>query len=277
MYIDNLGLFHQSQGSGVPLIVLHGGPGLDHTYLRPWLDPLATVSQLVYFDQRGQGRSRRDPAEPLTRYRWVEDIEQLRLALGFDVVMLFGHSYGGFLALDYARRFPRQICGLILCCTAARMDFPAALQNAETRATTAEFQALLAGLAAPLPDDSTLASWWRQILPLYFYRFSADMAGILDQVQFSARAFNYGTFTDIPTFDATPWLRELRMPILIIAGEHDWAMPPQSSAWSLKDALPQAELAVFAESGHLPFVEERERFIECVSTWFRSVGKAAAP
>jgi proline iminopeptidase len=93
--------------------VLHGGPGSDHSYYKPWLSPLTDVMQLVYIDHRGQGRSARGPRETYTLENNVEDLEALRDYLGLDKIVLLGASYGGMVALSYAVRYPENVSHLL--------------------------------------------------------------------------------------------------------------------------------------------------------------------
>ncbi|HUR33879.1 MAG TPA: alpha/beta fold hydrolase [Vicinamibacterales bacterium] len=274
---DDVTLFGAVLGTGVPLVVLHGGPGLDHTYLRPWLDPLSRGAQLIYFDQREQGRSRANTPQALTRNLWIDDIERLRLALGLDDMVLFGHSYGGFLGLEYARRYPDRLRGLILCCTAAKVDFVAAMGNAQARASAEQFEALVQGFGTSVATDEALAALWTRILPVYFHRFSERARRAFDSVSYSAAASNFGVLHDIPAFDATEWLGQIRTRTLVLAGDHDWVMPPHTGAAALHRALPQSEVVRFRDSGHFPFIEEPDTFIDVVASWLGSLPRRSGP
>jgi proline iminopeptidase len=103
--VNGTDLFCIRQGTGIPLLTMHG-PGFDHTVLRPWLDPLDEDFELIYYDHRGCGRSRRQDLSAVTDGTWVEDAEALRKTLGLDKAIVFGHSYGGCLAQEYALTFP---------------------------------------------------------------------------------------------------------------------------------------------------------------------------
>src|SRR6059058_5889365 len=100
--INGTEIFYEELGRGI--LVMHGGLGFDHTYFRPFLDPLAEQGRLVYYDHRIYGRSGRPPLETLTHEQLVEDAEALRRHLGLGQMVLIGHSYGGFLAQELALR-----------------------------------------------------------------------------------------------------------------------------------------------------------------------------
>src|SRR5258706_4268628 len=115
--INSTDLFYVREGAGRAIVALHGGLGFDHSYLRPWLDPLAEHAQLIYFDLRGHGQSARHGMENVDHATFVSDIDSLREFFGHDRVTVFGHSYGGFLALEYALKHPDCVDALVLCST----------------------------------------------------------------------------------------------------------------------------------------------------------------
>ena len=102
-------------GSGRPVIVLHGGPDFDHSYLLPDLDRLSNSYRLIYYDQRGRGRSAAGVRpEDVTLASEIADLETIREHFSLDSMILLGHSWGTVLALEYARRHPERVSHLIL-------------------------------------------------------------------------------------------------------------------------------------------------------------------
>jgi proline iminopeptidase len=99
---DGGSLFVQELGSGFPLVVLHGGPGMDHTMFRPYLDPLAEDFRVLYVDQRGQGRSERVDPATLTLEVFARDVGLLAEALGLDEYAVLGHSFGAIVTTWHA-------------------------------------------------------------------------------------------------------------------------------------------------------------------------------
>ena len=121
-YVDAAGtmIYYESIGSGTPLVILHGGPGVPHGYFLPYLLPLARQHRLVFIDERGSGRSERlaDP-KGYTLDAMVADVEAVRVTLGLGRVDLLGHSFGGILAQAYATQHAARLRHLILAGTAA--------------------------------------------------------------------------------------------------------------------------------------------------------------
>jgi pimeloyl-ACP methyl ester carboxylesterase len=104
------------------LVMLHGGPGFDHTpFKQPFFSPLKDVAQVVYYDHRGNGRSDRGSPERWTLDQWADDLRELCNVLGIEHPVVFGGSFGGFVALNYAVRHPEHPAGLILVSTSAHI------------------------------------------------------------------------------------------------------------------------------------------------------------
>src|SRR5881296_4185773 len=99
---DGYNLNVEEVGSGFPVIVLHGGPGLDHSMFRPYLDPLGDEFRLLYVDERGQGRSERVDPATLSLEVFARDVDLLAEALGLESFALLGHSFGAIIATYHA-------------------------------------------------------------------------------------------------------------------------------------------------------------------------------
>ena len=261
-------------GQGRPTLLMHGGSGLDHTYFRPWLDTLSDQVQLIYYDQLGQGRSTRPESyEGISMSTWADEADALRDSLGFNRIILLGHSFGGFIAQEYALRHGDHLDGLILCDTAPVLDYQDVIMaNAQSRGTPEQVQAVIAGLSAPVADDASFQQLWTTILPLYFNTYDPEVAKQMDDAtQYSAQGFNQGMGVCLPTFNVLSRLDEIIVPTLVMAGRHDWITPPTQAAERLHAGLPNAKLVIFEESGHFPFIEEHDKFVKTVSEWISSL------
>ncbi|MFX3632542.1 MAG: alpha/beta fold hydrolase [Candidatus Pristimantibacillus sp.] len=246
--------------------VVHGGPGSDHSDFKPWLTPLAEQMQIVYLDQRSNGQSERvDPAS-CTLEQLADDIEALRLYLGFDSIHLLGHSFGGMVAQVYATKYADSLEKLILLCTAPSKDFyPAALEFASHVATPEQLKVIPELFEGRIEDEQHLIRWWDINFPLYFhYKDEELMRETGNRPIGSLEVTNYTFKNLIPLYDVRPQLPLVQVPTLIIGARHDW-ITPVSQAEEMHSLLPQSQLVVFENSGHMPFIEEHSAFIELVA------------
>jgi proline iminopeptidase len=268
--INGSELFYTIHGQGQPMLLMHGGMGFDHTLFRPWLDELSDTTQLIYYDHRGNGRSTRpETFDGISHDIWIDDADALRAYLGHERIILFGHSYGGFLAQEYALRHASHLDGLILCCTAPAMDYTDVIAaNAEACGTPQQFQTAMNAFSAPIADDDSFREMWMEILPMYFNNYDPKVSALMDEnVRYSAKAFNHSFFRCLPAFNTLNRLSEISTPTLIIAGGHDWITPLAQGAARIVAALPNSKLTLFENSGHFPFIEEHSEFVTTVSEW----------
>ncbi len=232
-------------GAGEPILMMHG-IGLDHGYLRPWHDALADRARLIYYDMRTTG--------PLDHAVWLADAAALLDQLGLAKATLYGHSYGSWLALEFAARYPERVSRVIACATSPAFDYPDLVMENARRKDPALAE-ILAGAFAKLPtDDAEFARIWRTILPLYFH---GEAPPILDHTQFSAHAFGCGMAA------LQGWSVVGRMPpvpLLAITGDDDY-ITPFAQARRLADGVPGARAVEIANAGHFPFVEQPEAYL----------------
>src|SRR5687768_4694786 len=117
--VEKAGLYYREIGQGQPIIILHGGPDFDHSYLLPDMDRLSDSFRLIYYDQRGRGKSAGNVRpEDVTIQSEIEDLEGLRNYSRLESAAVLGHSWGGVLAMEYAIHHPDRVSHLILMNTA---------------------------------------------------------------------------------------------------------------------------------------------------------------
>lgn len=267
-HLNGTELFYVEVGQGPPCLVMHGGLGFDHTMLHPWLDPLGEQMRLVYYDHRGNGRSGRPPSETLTFEQLCSDADALRDYLGFEQVGVMGHSYGGFIALEYALRYPERLSHLILFDTAPATDHGEEIMANLNRKGATQEQMEAFG-SSPESDDG-LWRMWKLIEPLYFYNYDAELAGrLFGKTVMSAEASRAGDAL-LGGWDLTSRLGEISAPTLILVGQDDFICPP-SRAKIMHEGIPDSELAVFENSGHMAYVEEPEAFLDTIRSWLQSI------
>ena len=270
--INGADLFFDVEGSGyVPsgaqmlskptCFVLHGGPGSDHSYFKPWLTPLSESMQLVYVDHRGNGQSERTGPATYKIEQMADDLEGLRRHLGLGRVVVFGNSFGGMVAQVYATRHPESVEKLVLCTTAPSADFWDEAQAMAERMATPEQKEVLTDLfEGRIKDEDELEQWWRTCLPLYFHnKDEGIMEAFLGRVTARLEVANYMMANEIPDYDVRRGLPQVEAETLVIAGRHDW-VTPVSQSQAIHDLLPNSRMVVYEDSGHMPFIEEQEEF-----------------
>lgn len=267
--VNGADLFVREIGAGPPVVVLHGGPDFDHTYLRPELDALAGDCRLIYYDQRGRGRSAANVApEQVSIDSDIADLDRLRRQLGLDSIAVLGHSWGGVLALEYATRHPDRITHLILMNTAPasgieyenlrrhlRAIRPAGDLEAMARiAASAEFRA---------GDPQAEVDYYR-----IHFRPTVHDTGQLERIVgrlrthftaagvLTARAIEHRLYEQTwlrPGYDLVSGLADLRLPMLVLHGAHD--LIPVDMAARIADAIPAARLTTLDGCGHFAYLE----------------------
>jgi len=265
--LSQVDLFYREVGAGPPCLVMHGGLGLDHTCLHPWLDPLGRVLHLVYYDHRCNGRSGRPPINTLTFPQLCEDADALREHLGFDRIAVMGHSFGGFIGLEYALRYPQHLSHLILADTSPSLKYgKEILANALQKCYSNDIIAML--YAPPPANDAEMKRNFRTILPLYFHTYNAKLADIVfTKTTWSAEACRQSQLL-MAEYDVSKKLNEIRVPTLIIAGKDDFICPV-SQANLIHRGIPNSDLLIIEQAGHFPYVERPDAFFNPVLQWVR--------
>jgi proline iminopeptidase len=261
-------MFVEEVGSGFPLIVLHGGPGLDHTTFRPWLDPLGDELRLLYVDERGQGRSERVDPETLSLEVFARDVDLLAEALGLDRFALLGHSFGAIVTTWHAIELG----------TAAAYVISGGGDASEPLLADVE-----ASLEAMGEAGKPIAESWehektvetkeqlKELLgvqmPFHFHGevppgYGNETVGSPEVLRHFAR-IGYGDF------DYRPRLGDVRRPALVVVGEHDRTTTPRA-ARVLHDGIEGSELVVLPNAGHMSFVEAQEPYLDAVRRFLRA-------
>ena len=193
-------LYYATLGRGMPVIFMHGGLGFDHQYFRPFVDPLADAAQVVYYDHLGHGKSDR-PANfsEITLERLSSDCDALATALGFDKFVLVGHSYGGFVAFDFAFRFPNRLAGLAFTCTAPDLTSASAIRWEERKRRLAHGHGGGRPPTRPIRSSGRIGPPWRRsttimpLLPRAFWRTSIAEPSTRRQGPIAASRFSAAT------------------------------------------------------------------------------------
>ena len=269
--VNGVRLFFDVEGAGlVPdgpimrarptLVLLHGGPGMDHTTYKPRFSELADVAQIVYLDHRGNGRSEAGPRENWTLAQWGDDVRDFCDTLGIERPIVLGGSFGGMVALAYATRHPGHPAKLILLSTEA-----AGATHLQER--VALFERLggpeIGALARQRLldrklDNAMLEDWVRLAFPVYT-RAPRDPAWTQRAI-INPEVHLWFMRGEGLTFDFFPLLSRIRCPTLVMGGEQD-PMIPIICQEEIAAALPShlARFERFAGCGHGVITDAPER------------------
>lgn len=258
--VRGVALFERRVGSGPVTVVLHGGPGAHHDYLLPGFDALATGRTLVYYDQRGGGRSAVPREVPVGWREQVADLEALRQVWGLERLTLAGYSWGGLLSLLYATEHPDRIERLALVSPApawrgARAAFEDRLSARTMAPALQEERAALraSGLRERDPD-----AYQRRVFELSVAGYFHDPAKAAGLTPFRVTGRTQQEVWDsLGDYDLRPALTRLRMPAIVLHGDDDPI--PVASAQSIADAI-GAPFHLLPRCGHVPYVEAFEEF-----------------
>lgn len=262
-------LFVREVGTGHPIVVLHGGPDFDHTYLLPELDRLADAFRLLYYDQRGRGRSAAGVRpEDVTIESEMADLEAIRRRTGSERVAVLGHSWGGLLASEYAIRHPERVSQLILLNTApvSHHDMLLLRRELAARREPADLERMktLAGSGARARGDVETEVEYNRLhfkpalhRPEYVDEIVGRLLGhVTPETILLARAIEHRLYDQTwlrEDYDLLPQLRELDVPTLVLHGEHDFI--PLVVAEHVAEAIPNARLRVLPRCGHFSYLE----------------------
>jgi proline iminopeptidase len=246
------------------LLLLHGGPGADHSIYRPAYSALADIAQVSYLDHRGNGRSEDGPREGWNLAQWGDDVRAFCEILGIANPIVLGVSFGGMVALAYATRHPAHPSKLVLISTEAaggthldrRVELFERFGGPEVGALARRRFLEARGH----PDQAALDAWRRLAIPLYFRRpRDPDMARrAVNRLEVQHWFVRPGG--ESHSFNMFPDLGRIQCPTLVMGGEDDPMHPIESQA-DIAAALPAhlVRFERFADCGHAVIPDAPER------------------
>jgi pimeloyl-ACP methyl ester carboxylesterase len=260
IFFDTVGAKLSAEGDTMverpSLLVMHGGPGFDHSLMRLFFDRFADTHQVIYIDHRGNGRSGGAP-DTWTLAQWGDDVHDFCQALGVNRPAVFGLSFGGMVAMSYAARHPEHPSKLILASTAAKMDLNATNQMME-RLGGPEARRIATRFWAE-PSAEAAAEYMAVCMPLYNPGAAISEAVRKRAIMRTEVMFHF-IVGEQRTMDLLPDLSKVACPTLVTAGRLD-PITPIACSEAIAAALPTglAELVVFNDAGHGVHRDEPER------------------
>lgn len=270
-------LYEHRSGEGPEVVVLHGGPGAHHDYLLPGFDRLAQGRTLVYYDQRGGGRSPvgRDVAVGWREH--VDDLEALRSIWRIERLDLCGYSWGALLAMLYAITYPQRVASLALVspAPAAKSERFVFEQNLARRNATPELVAARAELQGSGLRSQDLAAYNQRLFELAVSGYFHDprFASSLTPFRITGRTQQEVWNSLGEDFDLRPALSRLEVSAIVVHGDDDPIPLPTAAATA--EAL-QAPLVVLPRCGHVPYVEAPEAFVAALDGFLPNASRVAS-
>jgi proline iminopeptidase len=284
-------IYYETMGRGAPLVIVHGGPGASHDYFLPHLLPLMRTNRLIFIDERGSGKSSKleDPKE-YTVASMVEDLEAVRVGLGLGKISLLGHSFGGVIVQAYALKYQKHLSHLILGSTfASTKELNEALARMKAAMEPKDRERITSLEAAGLfgkgevwehgryPEEYAKLAWGKGYFP-YLYQKRPDptydpVSSNTDTAWDVYREMwgSDGEFVvdgNLKEVEYVERLSEIKVPTLIIVGDHDESDPKMSK--EMHEKIAGSQLVILPDSGHMTFVDQPEQFLKTVREFVAS-------
>jgi proline iminopeptidase len=265
----------------VPLVLIHGGPGFTSYYLEP-LRKVADTRPVVFLDQAGCGRARNKGARKLfTVESFVEEVEALRRILGVSQLHLFGHSFGGLIAGEYALRYPEYVKSIMFACVS--IDIPRWRDDADRLRSTLPLMTrmiLREGDRTQIFDSSQYIGALGEYYQRFVYRFN-ELDEKPDVIALSEREADPTTYLrvwgpnelvingEVKDYSLTPRLPQIVAPTLFLCGRYDEATPEAHEYFASQ--VVGARCMIFERSAHHPQLTETVEFLATVTEFLVSV------
>ena len=285
--VNGTKLFFDIEGAGlVPdgarmrtkptLVLLHGGPGFDHSMFKPAFAQLADIAQLVYFDHRGNGRSMESPPETWTLAQWGDDVKGLCDALGIERPIVYGVSFGGFVAQSYATRHPGHPAKLVLASTAAKLEYETIYAAFERMGGPAVRAVAEAYWSNPTREGRT--KFLEVCHPYYRQRPITDKDAAKRTLMNHEAPLQFnGPLKEQGRMDFRTGLARIQCPVLVMAGDMD-PITPMVFSETIAACLPPhlVRLERFPDCGHGVFGDDPERAFAVLRDFILSGADAAS-
>lgn len=273
--VDGGTLYFQRFGSGEPIVILHGGPGMEQGYLLPQMLELAGDREVIFYDQRGSGKSLDVEISPqyVTMEQFVKDLEQLRLGLGLKKFVLMGHSWGCKIAISYAAQHPEAVSSLILlnpgwvCDKGKEAFFKEFAKRSESIKDSLmpffnyeDFEKL---------SDQEIRDSYKILLSVYFYdtKNLENLTLKMNKVS-ELRGFKCREMLNAKSINLFPELKSLRVPTLIVHANQDFV--PKQTVEEIKEAIVDSQIVYLDQCGHFSHVERPKELFLVIREFLKS-------
>ena len=269
-------------GSGYPLMLLHGGPGLDHHEFRPWTDPLAEQGfRLLYVDERGQGASPRVDPATLSIQVFAQDIDRLARALDLHAYAVLGHSFGGIIALSHALERGTANQYVISAGAASAEALMANVEREIERFEPASMRGQIKRSWDEEPHVQTVAQARELMaaqLPFHFWEMGDAYSRYAqsDDTVYAPEVLAHFAANGYGNFEWLDHLRWIQRPMLVMAGRYDRTCTVEQ-AEAIHREVETSELVVIEKAAHMMHVEQPKAYMDAIRRWFIREGVLPDP
>lgn len=264
--INGTELYYQIIGSGEPIVIVHGGPGLSHNYFLPSLKSLSDKHRLIFYDQRASGKSDLNiNSESITLDNFIRDIDELRNSLGIEKLNLMAHSWGGILAMKYAIMFPNKIKSLILINSIGASSEIATQSNLElakrfTKKDSIQRMKIFNSEEFKERKPEAIESLMKIGFKHQFYNktYIDSLNLSLNNNYIKTSQLLQNLAKDLTEYDFHSDLKSIQCPTLLIYGNYDPLT--QLAAPKIHKTIDNSKLIILDKCGHFPFIEKQNEF-----------------
>lgn len=271
--INGTSLYFKIIGKGDPIVIIHGGPGMNHSYLMPHLKDLSKKYRLVFYDQRASGKSATPSPDSISLKFFTDDLEAIRKDLGVEKLNLLSHSWGALPAVAYGIQYPDKVNKMILCNpTPLSREFDKEmLENQKKKASgkdSTDRSIIIGskGFRSGEPDA------YKKLLILTFRHsfydpknYSKLQLDLPANYRAASQALMTGLGKEMEGYNFIEGVKTFSFPVLILHGAAD-AIPLGASTLA-QSKMQKASLQVFNKSGHFIFIDQPGRFNSAVNSF----------
>ena len=275
--INGTKLFVKTMGSGEPIVMVHDGPGFNYLYFLPQFKELAKHYKLIFYDQRASGKSSADvDSSSITMDNFVKDLEGIRKLFGLKKMNLFGHSWGGLIAMNYAIKYPQNLRALILSNTtpakaSLRNKIYYILSSRSTKEEGNELRKIASSNGYKEKDPKVMENFYKLLFaPAFYNKKYVDSLNIILPPD-NEKKNNLLSLLPLFDYDINFQLQFVKCPTLIITGDYD-IMPPEANEEIHKD-IKSSKLVTLKHCGHFPFVEDKKEYFAVLENFLASINK----
>ena len=265
-------LYCKVVGEGEPIVIVHGGPGLGHSYFLPHMEGLAKEHTLIFYDQRASGKSSNDlDSSGINLNAFLTDIEAIRSHFKIGKMNLMGHSWGGLLAMQYAMQYPDSLKNLILSSSSpASSELRAKESEKLAERITEADKAERAKIISSEAFKQNNAKAYEQFFKWFFKKEFANeaLANELDLAFPESFVQNNQLLqylgADMGQYDLHEDLKNINTPTLVIYGDYESSAV---AGQKIHKNLPNSEFVSLKNCGHFPFIEQPDAYFEAIENF----------